>query len=65
MQHLFSGRLKRGGLVYAIIVVRMLSGLPRNLPFKAVPLEITFQSLANVAHLIKERKYDVTVLREG
>lgn len=51
--------------MFVIIVVRMLSGLPTNLSFEAVPLDITFQSLGNVAHLIKERKYDVTVLREG
>lgn len=51
---LFSGRLRRGGLVFVSIEVRMLSGPPRNLPLKAFPLEITFQSLANITHLIKE-----------
>lgn len=50
---LFSGRLRRG-LVFVSIVVRMLSGPPRNLPLKALPLEITSQSLANITHLIKE-----------
>lgn len=40
--------------MFVSIVVRMLSGPPRNLPLKAFPLEITFQSLANITHLIKE-----------
>lgn len=40
--------------MFVSIVVRMLSGPPRNLPLKALPLEITSQSLANITHLIKE-----------
>lgn len=44
------------------MVVKMLSIPPRNLPFKALSLEITFQSQDSIAHLMTEMKEEVTFL---
>lgn len=46
--------MRNGGLV--IIVVKMLSIPPRNLPFKALSFVVTFQSQDSIAYLMTERK---------
>lgn len=47
---------------FVIIEVKMLSVPPRNLHLKVLSLEITFQSQDNIAHLMTERKEEVTFL---
>lgn len=50
--------------LFAIIVVKMLSIPPRNLPFKALSPEIlASQSQDRIAHLMTERQSEVTFLR--
>jgi len=49
--------------VFVIIVVKMPSIPHRNLPFKGLSLEITFQSQDSIAYRVTERKEEVTFPR--